>query len=200
MDSPSLYEFQPSFVLGFHGCEESVGMRILCGPEEHLSPSKKEEDWLGHGIYFWEGNVARAWEWAEKKRFKKPFVLGAIIDLKHCLDLFDLASMMQVRKAHEALVDMMALTGEPVPQNTGHNDDKLKRALDCAVLNTLHLVRAKESKPEYDSVRGPFLEGDPIYPEAGFRTHTHIQLCVRKTDCIKGYFKPIGTDGFTSVK
>lgn len=197
MESAPLYEFQPSFVLGFHGCDEEVGMRILCGPEEHLKRSEKEEDWLGHGIYFWEGNVARAWEWATRnKKLKKPFVLGAIIDLKQCLDLFDLASMMQVRKAHSALEEMLRLTDSPMPENTGHNEDKLKRALDCAVLNTLHQVRAREGKTAYDSVRGPFLEGKPIYPGAGFRTHTHIQLCVRNTACIKGYFKPIGTEGF----
>lgn len=201
MESAPLYEYQPSFILGFHGCDEEVGMKILCQQEKHLTPSEEKHDWLGHGIYFWEGNVARAWEWANQSRkVKKPFVLGAIIDLKHCLDLFDLASMMQVKKAHAALEEVVQLFSEPMPQNTGKTEDKLFRALDCAVLNTLHGIRKVEKKDSYDSVRGPFIEGDQIYPGAGFRTHTHIQLCVRNTDCIKGYFKPIGTEGFTSVK
>ena len=89
----SAYEYQPSFVLGFHGCEERIGEKILSGKEPHLLPSEKKYDWLGHGIYFWEGNPSRALAWAEQrkaeKKIKNPFVLGAIIDLRHCLDLFD---------------------------------------------------------------------------------------------------------------
>ena len=60
----SIYEYQPSFILGFHGCDKEVGESILSGAKKHLKPSEKKWDWLGHGIYFWEGNLARAWEWA----------------------------------------------------------------------------------------------------------------------------------------
>ena len=58
-------------------------------------------------------------------------------------------------------------------------------------MNYLHQYRLEQDEEEYDSVRGPFLEGDALYPNAGFRSENHIQLCVRKTDCIKGYFRPI---------
>lgn len=195
MDSSPLYEYQPSFILGFHGCDESVGMRILCGPEEHLKPSEKKYDWLGHGIYFWEGNVARAWEWAEARRsegkIKKPFVLGAIIDLRHCLDLFDRSAAIELAKSHASLKRTSKLAGMVLPKNAGSTPDKLGRNLDCAVLNNLHTLRKDAKLDEYDSVRGAFLEGKPTYPGAGFRSHTHIQICVRKTECIKGYFQPI---------
>lgn len=204
MHSAPLYEYQPSFILGFHGCDEDVGMRILCGPEEHLKPSEKKYDWLGHGIYFWEGNVARAWEWSLARRaegkIKKPFVLGAIIDLKHCLDLFDRTSAAQLVSAHKTLKKLHRLTGMKMPKNVGHTPDKLGRALDCSVVNTLHELRKEENLEEYDSVRGAFLEGKPVYPGGGFRSHTHIQICVRNPNCIKGYFKPIGTDGFAAIK
>jgi hypothetical protein len=83
------YEYQPSFLLGFHGCDADVGEKILRSEGTHLAPSKKDYDWLGHGIYFWEGNPARAMEWAHQRHLegmiKQPFVLGAIVDLKHCL-------------------------------------------------------------------------------------------------------------------
>lgn len=49
----STYEYQPSFVLGFHGCEKRVAEKILNGKEPHLLRSEKKHDWLGHGIYFW---------------------------------------------------------------------------------------------------------------------------------------------------
>lgn len=191
----SVYEYQPSFILGFHGCDKAVGEAILSGREPHLKPSEKAWDWLGHGIYFWEGNLARAGEWAHDRvaegKIKEPYVIGAIIDLRHCLDLFDRQAMRQVAATHEALCDAFARRGDVMPVNTGKTPDKAGRNLDCLVMNMLHDYRAGSGMHEYDSVRGPFLEGDPIYSGAGFRTHSHIQICVRKTACIKGYFRPV---------
>ncbi len=189
------YEFQPSFILGFHGCEQAVGEAILSGAEPDLKPSEKEYDWLGSGIYFWEGNLARAWAWAHQRRgegkIQAPFVLGAIIDLRHCLDLFNSESMQQVRTAHESLAKLMVAAGQAMPNNVGKTPDKAGRKLDCAVMNALHGFRKELDQEEYDSVRGPFLEGDPIYAGAGFRSESHIQICVRSVRCVKGYFRPI---------
>ncbi len=39
-----LYATHPHFVLGFHGCDASVGEALLQGEVSHLSPS--ENDWL----------------------------------------------------------------------------------------------------------------------------------------------------------
>lgn len=194
----SVYEYQPSFILGFHGCERAVGESILAGQEPHLKPSEKKWDWLGHGIYFWEGNLARAWEWANARqaesKIDEPFVLGAIIDLRHCLDLFDREAMRQVSATYSSLVDLFARTDRVMPQNTGPTPDKAGRKLDCLVMNTLHAIRDASGQQAYDSVRGPFLEGEPIYEGAGFRSHSHIQICVRTTGGIKGYFRPIALD------
>lgn len=196
----SLYEYQPSFVLGFHGCDEAVGEKILRGEESHLLPSEKEFDWLGHGIYFWEGNPDRALAWAKDRKregkIKKPFVLGAIIDLRYCLDLFDSGSLAQVKQAHTDLVEAFrkAKREKDIPKNVGTTPDKAGRRLDCAVMNALHQYRKDRKQPSYDSVRGPFLEGEEIYPGAGFRSENHIQLCVRNTECIKGYFRPLRTE------
>lgn len=191
----SAYEYQPSFVLGFHGCDKSTGEKILRGEELHLLRSEKKYDWLGHGIYFWEGNPSRALAWAEQrkleKKIKTPFVLGAIIDLRHCLDLFDLNGIALVHQAHTELVQDIKKSGLPMPENKGHTPDKAGRMLDCAVLNALHQYREDRSEAEYDSVRSPFLEGEAIYTGAGFRRENHIQLCVRSFVCIKGYFRPL---------
>lgn len=46
----------------------------------------------------------------------------------------------------------------------------------------------------YDSVRGVFLEGGELYPDAGFREKNHIQICVRNNNCIKGFFIPKNMD------
>jgi hypothetical protein len=156
----SAYEYQPSFILGFHGCDKSVGEKILKGAEAHLHRSEEAFDWLGHGIYFWEGNPARALEWAkgrqEQKKIKTPFVLGAIIDLRHCLDLFDRACLAAVKQAHDELMRTFRTAGAEPPRNVGKTPDKLGRMLDCAVLNALHQYRADRGETAYDSVRGPF--------------------------------------------
>jgi hypothetical protein len=190
----SPYEYQPSFILGFHGCDASVGERILSG-QGHLKPSEKAYDWLGHGTYFWEGNALRAREWARDRhaegKIKEPFVLGAIIDLRHCLDLFDRSAMQQVCEAHAVLQEISRRDGTPLPANTGATPDMAARRLDCAVINALHGLRANRMLPAYDSIRAPFLEGEPIYQGAGFRSQTHIQICVRDVACIKGYFRPL---------
>lgn len=54
---------QPSFVLGYHGCDKEVGERILGG--EPMVASVEKYDWLGSGIYFWESDPLRARDWAE---------------------------------------------------------------------------------------------------------------------------------------
>jgi hypothetical protein len=190
----SAYEYQPSFVLGFHGCDKAVGEKIL-RDGGHLQHSVQKWDWLGHGVYFWEGNPSRAMSWAMQRKkdgkIKTPFVLGAIIDLRRCLDLFDQHGLAQVKEAHRMYVKLSEIAGTEVAKNVGKTPDKAGRGLDCAVMNTLHAYRISREEPSYDSVRGPFLEGTPIYPDAGFLSDNHIQLCVRDTDCIKGYFRPL---------
>ena len=191
----SVYEYQPSFVLGFHGCDKSLGEAILRGTEPHLKFSEKEYDWLGSGIYFWEGNPARAMDWAEQrkkeKKIEKPFVLGAIIDLKHCLDLFDHNGLSEVKAAYIDLNAIFKTARSALPVNVGQTPDKAGRKLDCMVMNYLHQYREDRAESDYDSIRGPFLEGSELYVGSGFRADNHIQLCVRNTECIKGYFRPI---------
>ena len=191
----SEYEFQPSFVLGFHGCDKSTAERLLRGEEPHLMWSEKKYDWLGHGIYLWEGNPGRALQWANHRqqegKIADPFVLGAIIDLKHCLDLFDGDGLQQVADGHRELIETFKKIGTPPPKNLGPTPDKAGRFLDCAVINYLHTYRELRGELPYDTIRAPFLEGRPLYTRAGFRKHNHIQLCVCEAACLKGYFRPI---------
>lgn len=191
------YEYQPSFILGFHGCSAATAEQIFSSREgEHLRPSEKDYDWLGSGIYFWEGSYTRALEWAQAgvaaKKIEQPAVIGAVIDLRHCLDLFDRGATEQLREAHSTVRKNYRALGLRLPKNTGGTPDRGLRKLDCLVITTLHrLVEEHTPEQQYASVRGPFLEGKAVYPTAGFRSHTHIQICVRDTACIKGYFRPI---------
>jgi hypothetical protein len=53
-------------------------------------------------------------------------------------------------------------------------------------------LRQKKGEQPFDTARGFFLEGRPLYPAAGFRELDHIQICVRSSKQIIGYFLPRG--------
>ena len=44
---------------------------------------------------------------------------------------------------------------------------------------------------KFDSVRGMFIEGGPIYDGAGFHKKTHVQIAIKNQNMIKGYFRPL---------
>jgi hypothetical protein len=184
---------QPFQITGFHSCDKEVGLRILNGQDDLIS-SDNTWDWLGPGIYFWEQNPARALEYAiscsngsqkNKIPIKTPFVLGAIIELRNCLNLLEPSSLNIVKDAHEYVLNLYNKSGEPMPKNKGAN-----RQLDCAVIRYVHETNKKLNLPGYDTIRSAFLEGDPIYPHSNFTDRLHIEICVLNPECIKGYFLP----------
>ena len=79
-----------------------------------------------------------------------------------------------------------------LPQNkkTKGTSDILLRNLDCAVIEQIHDYNKQNNLQEYDSVRGVFTEGVAPYPGSAFYEKTHIQICIRNPNCIKGYFRP----------
>jgi hypothetical protein len=156
-----------------------------------LQPSNNEYDWLGPGIYFWEANPLRGLEFAteaakrEPNRIKEAFVVGAIIELGFCLDLTTKAGIEMVRIAYDSLRQTSQTAAGPLPENSS---DRLRHPLDCAVIQRLHSI-AKETGSAFDTVKGVFTEGNPIYPGAGFLEKTHIQIAVVNPTCIKGVFR-----------
>lgn len=196
-----LYKVQPAFVLGFHGCDAEVAAKVIAGTE-HLNHSNKKYDWLGGGAYFWEGSPHRALEWAEDmagrpstspNRIRTPAVVGAIIDLRNCCNLFDSSALDELRDAWQLFRLTVKRDGVPVPENKGATPDRLGRFRDRAVIEFMHTVRRETGLHPYDSVRAAFREGGKLYPGAGFTRRSHIQIAVRDSACIKGYFKPIAT-------
>lgn len=78
----------------------------------------------------------------------------------------------------------------PINRTVSEGGDLLLRDLDCAVINNLHRAMKVKKQP-FDSVRAAFWEGEDAYPGACFRELSHIQICVRNPNCIKGYFDPL---------
>lgn len=197
----SLYKQQPAFVIGFHGCDKSTVEEVLAGNCE-LRPSINNYDWLGDGIYFWEGSPARAYEFAasramggkgSKGTIKIPCVIGAVIDLGYCFNLMDSQAIDELGVAYESLKQQITSSGKlhgmEMPKNTG-GDDLVKRFLDRSVIEFMHHLRTINSLPAYDTARAAFFEGGRLYPDAGFTKRAHIQVAVRHTNSIKCYFRP----------
>lgn len=202
-----MYSTLPHFVLGFHGCDKTVADKVIPSDRLHLQKSDNVYDWLGHGIYFWENDPVRALEYAkslrdhpEKNKSKipitKPAVVGAIIDLGYCLNLLEAKSIDTVKQAYKSLLELRKVSGTDFPQNkkAKGTEELLLRNLDCAVIEAVHFFNEQTGEKAYDKVRGMFMEGQPLYANAGFHDKNHIQICVRNVNCIKGYFHPRKAD------
>lgn len=190
-----MYQKLPNLVLGFHGCKKSVFESVVYQGEA-LKASENEYDWLGHGIYFWEQNYQRAIEWATNRYGDEGAVVGAVIDLGYCLNLTDSFSAQILRNGYEILKIRCEAAEMDLPQNvpSKRTKDILLRNLDCAVIQQVHDYNKDNGKTPFDSVRGIFTEGGPVYPGAEFQEKTHVQLCVCNPNCIKGYFAPLKAD------
>ncbi|NBA84424.1 hypothetical protein GVN16_01550 [Emticicia sp. CRIBPO] len=190
-----MYFPNQGLTLGFHGCDSTVVEKVI-SKTENLNHSTAAHEWLGDGIYFWEYSQMRAFEYAEELKLKPrkngplivtPAVLGAVLDLKNCLDLTTREGLDLLKTGYQILYESYKILGKEMPKNLGTDPAgiSLRRVLDCAVINNLN----KELKA-FDSIRGVFWEGDELYPGAGFREKNHIQICVRNQNCILGYFHP----------
>lgn len=49
-----MYSTKPSIIIAFHGCSIEDQQKFLNDPS-YFKESTKSYDWLGHGMYFWEG-------------------------------------------------------------------------------------------------------------------------------------------------
>ena len=190
-----MYSKLPNLVIGFHGCNKETFCKVI-NNGEHLIASCNSYDWLGNGIYFWEQNYERAYEWAENRYKSDAAVVGAVIDLGYCLNLTDYSSNEKLKLGYRALELRCNLLNKKLPKNrpSTKTKDILLRDLDCAVIEQIHYYNKEEKLPPFDSVRGIFTEGKPVYPGAEILEKTHVQLCIRNPNCIKGYFSPLSKD------
>jgi hypothetical protein len=176
-------------ILGYHGCEASFASELLTWPDAvaEWKGSKNDYDWLGSGIYFWEHAPERALEWATQRGCKEPAVIGAVVQLGRCFDLMNIVSTRLLAQTYRRAKEEADADGRELPKNTSGRDLKARR-LDCYVINT---CLESSPDPEFQTVRGAFLEGDEVYKGAMIREQSHVQVAVRDPACILGVFRPI---------
>jgi len=103
------------------------------------------------------------------------------------------------------MADYYNAMGQDLPENKDlKNDyykDKILRVLDCRVIEYMHNEIYEQYKEDisvkgfsdlkiFESTRCVFTEGGPAYAGAGIFEKSHIQICIRNPDCIKGFFNP----------
>ena len=167
--------------------------------------SKERYDWLGNGFYVWENNYERALQWAHDKKKRggitDPSVVGVIYQLDYCLDFTDSQFTDILPEYYERMKEDLSNAGQPLPQNRDLDHDKYKdlilRELDCAVIEYMHQKIEEEIKGNptsqlqpFDTARGIFTEGGSAFEGGAIQKKSHIQVCIRNLNCIKGFFIP----------
>jgi hypothetical protein len=203
-----MYRRRPSFIIGFHGCDESVRDKLVMNPNS-IVMSEKPYDWLGNGFYVWENNYQRALQWAKDKKkrgeIETPSVLGVLLLLDNCLDFTDSEFIYNIGDYFNLMKVEYEALNEPLPRNKNidkdSHKDRLIRELDCSVIEFMHekieeqIITDNKAKgysdlSHFDTARGIFTEGGPAFEGAGIQKKNHIQICIRNSNSIKGFFIP----------
>lgn len=96
-------------IIGYHGTKLSTALEIVSRTSS-FRPSNNDDDWLGHGIYFWEYAPQRAWEWAAERYKGEVAVLGAMIRLgneRYPRDMADEAAARPIADSAEAMTSRL---------------------------------------------------------------------------------------------
>jgi hypothetical protein len=180
---PALFPPQTVFdyhrtVVGYHGTRKKTAERLVDG--EPFGDSVNDDDWLGHGVYFWEYAPLQAWRWAEDRYGKDAAVVGATLRLGRCLDLLDPMNVELLKIAHARLEKRLAEIDQPLPNNANKH-----KYLDCAVFNFL-FAKLDEQGHRYETCRAVFVpmraDGGMarVWKRSGVFEGGHIQINLRE--------------------
>ena len=168
-------------VVGYHGTRRSTALRVVQGLEGYKR-SENSDDWLGHGIYFWEYAPKQAWAWAEQRRRSQAWgeevaVLASMIRLGNCFDLLDPDNLDEYSRGIVVSTNRWSVKKETSPKEN-HNKSKY---LDCAVFQFAYAAFEVAGKTRSTPV-GPssFPPANGSGPAAGC-TNTPISSCVCET-------------------
>lgn len=202
-------------VLAYHGCDITTRDGFVRG---QIKPkiSTNHYDWLGDGLYFFEGDWSRAFNLAEssnlhpgrlltKRPIATPAVVGAVLDVDRWFDLTTQAGIGDFTEAAKAIGKATAERGTTSPVNKPAfpgDQDLLHRGFDRAACEMVHRFRAAAhdealiaqdthaivASAPYQASRGAFEQGGAVSEGSSICKDTHIQIAVRDLACIKGWF------------
>ncbi len=150
-------------MVGYHGTSGAAAN--LIETKGFNIPSISEDEWYGHGFYFWT-EPEFAWEWAEQRYPKSPAVIEATIVLGYFLDIDNLAKYEPLLSAVLHRIDIQYSLA---PSNDGD-----RRKLDCLVANCM----CENTIPEVDTVKGSG-KANQRTSRCSFSSDRKTQICVR---------------------
>lgn len=181
--SESRTQFGRKVVVGYHGTTEAHAREIM--NRAYPIHNRREVDWLGDGLYFWQDAPHRALWWANRRVAyergeypergpQSPAVLQVEVDFTNALDFLDRTPAIErlLRAAHR----LLASTSPSMPANAVD-----RHALDCAVINVAVERQAMETGILHHCVRGIFISENPspYYPGSALLKEAHVQFSVR---------------------
>ena len=126
-------------------------------------------------MYFWEYAPHRAREWAEQRVRRDFAVLEARIRLGRCLNLLDIEHMAGLRRAFQRAFLRLGERGIAMPMNL--DDGRYYR--DQMVVELYCQLQQEEGQVPFQSVRGCYPEGEPMFPNSRILSRAHVQVAVR---------------------
>ena len=181
-------------VIGYHGTGLAAALRIITRVAP-FRPSRRDFDWLGRGVYFWEYAPQQALRFArirQRQYQKKPnktaevirrateplAVVGCMIRLGNCFDLLEPDNVEYLQQIFVEYKKDMELLGMALPRNT-----RKYRKLDCAVFEyTYKFIHADMPNHPIDTARAVYVPtgGERrVWERSWISRDAHIQLCVR---------------------
>jgi hypothetical protein len=164
-------------VYGYHGTSLTFAQQIITNG---FKVSNNDYDWLGTGVYFFQDAPVRAWEWSKQQYPDQPAVIQSIIRLEDCLDLLDITWSSIITESYQSYLEQCQKINQPLPRQT-----KGAHRLDCAVINYTVGYFEQISRQTVKSIRGVFLEGNPIFPNSYLFERSHVQIAIRDLSLIE---------------
>lgn len=142
-------------LIAYHGCDATVRDQLVSGLTKPL-PSSNPYDWLYDGMYFFEGDSARALKLARasstrpqhkltRNPIATPAVVGAIIEIDRLFDLTTQSGIENFSLAAAVVVAGYKADGEDPPKNQPAfegDTENLHRAFDREVCKMVHALRS----------------------------------------------------------
>ncbi|HEX6985281.1 MAG TPA: hypothetical protein VF170_07885 [Planctomycetaceae bacterium] len=176
-------------IVGYHGTRLSVALDIV-QRKRGFNISRNRDDWLGHGIYFWEYAPRQALWWAERRRKRQKWdepvaILASMIRLGFCFDLLDPYNVKYLKEVHAEFSRTESEAGRTLPRNAN-----FRKYLDCAVFQYAYTaIETLEGGQAVDTARAVYVPTDEskrVWTRSWIADGAHIQVCVRNPACILG--------------
>lgn len=160
-------ETMSRLVIGYTSVNEAFAKHCLAEERALLKPSiMTQHGILGTGMYFYENNFDAAKILAVRE---KGVVLGAVLELKNCLDLMENKGQSQLELVYK---DFLA--------------KGLQVESDGQIFNALR----KKSKVTIDSSRSYGVTNIPLYRGSSIYQSMFNIICIYSDSCVLRYFNP----------